>query len=202
MNRDSFDFRMHPRRAGAESNAYYALKRATRNGNNGCSGCMALLFLPGLWLFLWYTFYLITEDGTVSLIASIIGIVILVKKFIQAPINVQDTITEDEVVQTERFQRYTFKRYLPDKFPYVAEISYGQNTWRFTREDLRRMWVEYDTERGALILHIQQNTFRLRTRDGSFKDTEHMVDFLRRCAGIDPRSAIPMEPPKDKKGEL
>lgn len=80
---------------------------------------MALLFLPGMWLFLWYGFYLITEDGTVSLIASIIGIVILVKKFIQAPINVQDTITEDEVVQTERFQRYTFKRYLPDKFPFL-----------------------------------------------------------------------------------
>lgn len=193
-NNESNDFRMHPRRMGANSNSYYAAKNTLRNnGQNSNSGCGTIFYIIIIWFFCFWIMFLIgVKSGREFPLSIVITILILcfIHKIGRSNVNCEDTSDKDDISRTEFFQQYEFKRYVPDKYQYVLGISIGRQIWKFTIEDIRNMWVEYDSDPYYVIIHFPQNEFKLAHRD-NMSDIEHIIDFIRSCAGIDLKERVP-----------
>lgn len=211
------EFRMHPRRAGSYSNAYYAAKRAARSykrggggGNNnggngdGCGGCLVLLFLFCACWFIsfWSLLFTDMDSDLAPIIAIPLGVILAfvldklatesaVSKSVPIPI-------EDEITRREFFQQYEFRKYNPVNHPYVLGIAIGAKTYRYTVSDIKSFWVDFDSFENKVLLHISDNTFSISKTVQNQKDIDFFINFIMQCGGLDVRGKIPTEPPSNK----
>lgn len=209
------EFRMHPRRAGSYSNAYYAAKRAARSykrggggGNNnggngdGCGGCLVLLFLFCACWFIsfWSLLFTDIDSGTATIVAipMAIMLILIFDKIttMQQPNN--NVNIEDEITRREFFQQYEFRKYNPVNHPYVLGIAIGAKTYRYTVSDIKSFWVDFDSFENQVLLHISDNTFSISKTAQNQKDIDFFINFIMQCGGLDIRGKIPTEPPSNK----
>lgn len=210
------EFRMHPRRSGSYANAYYAAKRAARSyrrggggGNNngggdGCGGCLIqiILFCFSWFFSCWALLFLDVESDLVSTLSTPLGVLVYVglNKLIKEPVVSQSEPIpiEDEVTNREFYQKYEFRKYNPVHYSYVIGISTGGKTYRFTKEDIKSFWVDFDSSDSQVFLHILQNTFTFSKTPDSQQDIDYFISFVMRCGGLDTKGKIPTEPPDRK----
>lgn len=212
--KEYFEFRMHPRRAGSYANAYYAAKRAARSykrgggggnnngGGNGCGGCLVLLFLfcASWFISFWSLLFTDMDSGTATIVAIPMSImlVLLLDKITTTKQPNSNANIEDEITRREFFQQYEFRKYNPVNHPYVLGIATGAKTYRYTINDVKSFWVDFDSFENQVLLHISDNTFSLSKTAQNQKDIDFFISFIMQCGGLNTRGKIPTEPPDQK----
>lgn len=201
------EFRMHPRRAGSNSNTYYALKRSTRGIRYpfGCGGgCLSVLFfLFFSWFFIYWMLLLFDVNSSTALwLSFIIYFIFLIILFhithSESSIPNNKISIEDEITRREFFQQYEFRKYNPVNHPYVLGIAIGAKTYRYTVSDIKSFWVDFDSFENKVLLHISDNTFSISKTVQNQKDIDFFINFIMQCGGLDVRGKIPTEPPSNK----
>lgn len=210
--KDYFEFRMHPRRSGSYSNAYYAAKRAARsykrgggggnnNGGNG-DGCLfgCLLYIGSWFVSFWSLLFTDMDSGTAMIVAIPMSIMLILILDKITTIKQQDDNVniEDEITRREFFLQYEFRKYNPVNHPYVLGIAIGSKTYRYTVSDIKSFWVDFDSFENQVLLHISDNTFSISKTVQNQKDIDFFINFIMQCGGLDIRGKIPTEPPSNK----
>lgn len=201
------EFRMHPRCFGSYTNTYYAVKRATRGIKNplGCGdGCLSiLLFLFFTWFFIYWMLLLFDVNSSTALWLSFIIYFIflaIVYRVLHSEIPISNTniSIEDEITRREFFQQYEFRKYNPVNYPYVLGIAIGSKVYRYTANEIKNFWVDFDFDENKAVLHISNEKFPISKTPNNQKDIDFFIDFVMQCGGMDTRGKIPTEPPDRK----